>query len=392
MISKKTILFIHHDQGNSGATRSLSFLLDKINTELFTVKLHCIFSKFVPHQLRKSHVQLVQGHGIYPFHSSTVTGLPFKIIRGNIVRLPQSLFFAMKLIRRQQPDIVHLNSSCLFIVALATKLINKNIKVVCHVREPLLKYSIFAAFSRYMNYFFVDHFIAIDSFTGSRLKIKNNLDIIYNTINFNEYNSSIYSDAIRSEFGIPKQAVVFLYLARIASCNGALELVRVANKLTGHHQNFHFVLAGFKEHATDKYMQKVLSEAKNNPKIHMLKFRNDVAKLIADADVLVVPFTKPHFARSVVEAAAIGKPSIGANVGGVNELIVNNLTGLLYNNEEELYTSCLKLGTDKALRTFMGNNAEAFAKKNFDNDISSEKISRLYNTLLNRNLSASAVL
>lgn len=381
MCDKKEILFIHHDQGNSGSSRSLSFLLDEINTEKFDLKLHCIFYNHIPSLLKKKHVELVPGRGIHPFHSSTGTGVSFTTFRRNVLRLPQSLVFAYKLIKKQKPDIVHLNSSCLFMVAFASKLVSRKIKVVCHVREPLLRHSLSAAFARYMNYLFVDHFIAIDSFTGSRLKTKNNIDIIYNTVNFEDYNPCISSNVLREELGIKENEVIFLYLARMAKCNGAIELIHAANKITETHPDFHFVLVGL-EDSSDKYSKQVITDAAQNSNIHLLRFRNDIPLVIADADILVVPFTQPHFARAIVEASSMGKPSIGVNIGGVNELIRHNETGFLYNNTDEFYNYCIELGTDKALRKKMGESAAGFAKANFDNKTSSKKVMHIYDTLL----------
>ncbi|MBA2563518.1 MAG: glycosyltransferase family 4 protein [Chitinophagaceae bacterium] len=233
-----------------------------------------------------------------------------------------------------------------------------------------------------MNYFLIDHFIAIDHFSGNSMKTKNNMSVVYNAVNFEDYNPGINSKLIRNEFKLTENDVVFLYLARIAKCNGVLQLVNAANELTKQYPQFHFVLAGFKEVSLNKYENLVLLSIKNQANIHTMKFRNEVPLLIAGADIMVVPFTEPHFARSIVEASAMAKPIVGSNVGGVNELVVNAETGLLYNNEQELYDHCVKLGTDKSLRNNLGEGALKFAKLNFDNNTSSKCVFDIYDTLL----------
>src|SRR5688572_30266376 len=263
------------------------------------------------------------------------------------------------------------------------KLVDQNIKVVCQVREPLLKYSLSAFIIKNMNYFFVDHFIAIDHFSANSMRTKNDIRIIDNAVNFEEYFPGINSKHLRNEFKLNENDVIFLYLARISKSNGALQLVKVANKLTKHYPQFHFVLTGFQESSINKYERQVLSNITANANIHTMKFRDDVPLLIAGADIMVIPFTKPHFARSVVEASAMAKPIIGSNVGGVNELIVNGETGFLYNNEREFYDYCVQLGTDKSLRTILGCGALEFARKNFDNRISSKRVFDIYDNLLN---------
>ena len=276
MNSKKTILYIHHDLGNSGASRSLSFLLDKLDTSKFIAKIHCIFDGPVLELFRHRPVELIFRKSIFPFHGSTVSGMSLELFIRNIIRVPQTFISAFKMIRKHKPDLLHLNSSCLFVVAMAAKLVNRNIKIVCHVREPLLTYSISAFIIRYMNYFFVDHFIAIDHFSGNSMKTKDNIRIIYNAVNFEDYHPGINSKIIRNEFKLTQNDVVFLYLARISKSNGALQLVKVANNLTKHYPQFHFVLAGFQEASINKYESKVLANITSNANIHTRTFRNDV--------------------------------------------------------------------------------------------------------------------
>ena len=385
MTFRKKILYIHHDDGNSGASRSLAFLLDKLDPEKYQAELNCIFSGPVLNLFEDKPVKLVIKRGIFPFHGSTVTGMTLNLFLRNFVRIPQTLFTSYIIIKKHKPDLIHLNSSSLFMVALVSKLISRKIKVICHLREPLLKYSISAKIIKQMNYLLVDRFIAIDNYTGASMKTKNNIDIVYNAVNFNEYNPGIKSNVIREELGLNDDDLIFLYLARITKSNGALELLKVANKLTKDYPKFHFILAGLKENQIGSYLKKITDQAKDNPNIHLMKFRSNVPSLIASSNILIVPFTQPHFARSIVEASAMGKPIIGANVGGVNELIINNKTGYLYNNDNELYDYCVKLGNNNTLQFIMGNSAFEFAKTNFDNAISSKRVFEIYDMLLGAN-------
>ncbi len=377
------ILYIHHDNGNSGASRSLSFLLKEIDPAIYDAKINCIFDGPVLALFEDKPVEIIRGRGIYPFHGSTVTGMNFKLFIGNFAKVLPTIFRSIQLIRRNKPDLIHLNSSSLFIVAFVAKLLNRRIKTVCHVREPLLKRSLSGSIIEYMNYFFIDHFIAIDHYTGGSMKTKNNMEIIYNSVDFGDYNPLLKSEVLRKELGIGGNEIIFLYLARIAKCNGALELVKVANSLKKE-DKYHIVLTGLKADPDDPYSKEVIAEAKDNPNIHLLTFRSDVPALIADADVLVVPFTQPHFARSIIEASAIGKPIIGSNVGGVNELIVKNKTGFLYDSEEELYNYCIELAENKNLRQTMGKAGTEFARSEFNNELNTQRVFNLYELLLNR--------
>jgi glycosyltransferase involved in cell wall biosynthesis len=60
-----------------------------------------------------------------------------------------------------------------------------------------------------------------------------------------------------------------------------------------------------------------------------MPFVFDVRALLETVDFVVFPATLPHFPRPVIEAAALGKPAVGTDVGGVDECVVHGETGIL---------------------------------------------------------------
>src|SRR5699024_4034503 len=86
---------------------------------------------------------------------------------------------------------------------------------------------------------------------------------------------------------------------------------------------------GYNDENTNEYEQKVIDESSDN--IHVMRFRDDIPNVIASSDIMVAPFTQPHFARAVIEAAAMCKPSIVSNVKGLDQLVVDGETGYIYN-------------------------------------------------------------
>jgi glycosyltransferase involved in cell wall biosynthesis len=65
------------------------------------------------------------------------------------------------------------------------------------------------------------------------------------------------------------------------------------------------------------------------PQVRLMPFVFDVRALLETVDFVVFPATLPHFPRPVIEAAALGKPAVGTDVGGVDECVVHGETGLL---------------------------------------------------------------
>lgn len=101
-------------------------------------------------------------------------------------------------------------------------------------------------------------------------------------------------------------------------------------------------------------------------------------------DITVFPSLSESFGVSVVEAMACGKPVIVTNVGGLPEVVENNITGLIVppENAEKLAEAMETLLKDKQLRIKFGKQGRQRAEKlyNFENNLDS--MIRIYEELL----------
>lgn len=78
---------------------------------------------------------------------------------------------------------------------------------------------------------------------------------------------------------------------------------------------------------------KKLNKKVEEENIHDVIFtgsRNDVENIIPSCDVLILPSFSESFGLVLIEALACGKPVIGSDVGGITE-IINDDVGLLVN-------------------------------------------------------------
>lgn len=91
--------------------------------------------------------------------------------------------------------------------------------------------------------------------------------------------------------------------------------------------------------------------------ITLAPFRDDVESVWAAADVVVVPSTEPEpFGRVAVEAMGFARPVIAAAHGGLIEIVLDGVTGVLVppRNVEALAAAMARLAADAALREAMG--------------------------------------
>ena len=101
-----------------------------------------------------------------------------------------------------------------------------------------------------------------------------------------------------------------------------------------------------------------------------------------DANILVSH--EEGFGRTIIEAGALGTPSIGSRVGGIPELIVEGKTGLLIDDDDTagLAEAMRRMLADEAARAAMGEAAFRRTAHSFSIRSHTEQMMDLYDSLL----------
>ena len=106
----------------------------------------------------------------------------------------------------------------------------------------------------------------------------------------------------------------------------------------------------------------------------------DAMKIVQESQILVVPSRIESIPQVIKEAFFLQVPVIATNVGGIPELISNNITGLLVppENPEEMTNAINELLSDDNTKHKLSKNAFEFINKNFSWDVLIEKYIKLY--------------
>ena len=118
-------------------------------------------------------------------------------------------------------------------------------------------------------------------------------------------------------------------------------------------------------------------------RVAFLGLRRDVEEIMKLCDVVVLPSLNEGMGRVAVEALATGRPVIGSRVSGIQNVIVDEETGLLVPpaDREALACAIVRCLTNPALSLAMGERAQK-AVEAYDIEPMITKIDRLYNRLL----------
>jgi glycosyltransferase involved in cell wall biosynthesis len=179
--------------------------------------------------------------------------------------------------------------------------------------------------------------------------------------------------AIRSKLGIPPDGVVALFVGRLTNDKGIRELANAFRELSLLKSNVWLIIVGPDEQGLTPYLKSTLGDAVT--KCHFVGFSRTPESYMAIADFLCLPSYREGFSMAVIEAAAVGIPTIGSNIPGIADTIENGKTGLLVEVRDvnSLQNAMLHLASDPSLCQQLGLAARQNVQKNFE---SSEVVNR----------------
>ena len=162
----------------------------------------------------------------------------------------------------------------------------------------------------------------------------------------------------------------FVFVGRIVSDKGINELVEAFVKLHDKHKNTRLVLVGNYEHNLDPVSDKTRQLIDTNDGIEVCgaKYGDDLLQMYVDADCFVMPSYREGFPNTVLEAGAMGLPSIVTDINGSREIIENEKNGLIVpaKDADALYVAMERMLTDTAVRSTMKQNAMQMIESRFE--------------------------
>ncbi|MFX1275160.1 MAG: glycosyltransferase family 4 protein [Promethearchaeota archaeon] len=107
-----------------------------------------------------------------------------------------------------------------------------------------------------------------------------------------------------------------------------------------------------------------------------------------ETDIFVMPSRSDAFGIAFLEAWASGKPVIGADIGAISEVIMNNEDGLLveFDNPLELAKKIIYLLKNKSIRKRFGTTGREKVKNKFTWTIIAKRTHEIYQDIINNKL------
>lgn len=175
----------------------------------------------------------------------------------------------------------------------------------------------------------------------------------------------------------------FVYVGRLVHDKGINELIEAFEKINNEYPNTRLILVGRKEQELDPLEPHTLAKIENNKAINAVGTQLDVRPWLAASDALVFPSYREGFPNVVLEAGAMGLPSIVTDINGSREIIIEGYNGTIVppRNAEALYNAMRAWVTEPSRPAAMALNSRTHIANHYDRKYVLECLTEYYHQI-----------
>jgi glycosyltransferase involved in cell wall biosynthesis len=168
---------------------------------------------------------------------------------------------------------------------------------------------------------------------------------------------------------LPDSAPVVLMASRLLWTKGVREYVWMAEQIKETNPQVRFLLAGDRDEGNpDSVSQSDINRWSSSQSVELLGYQSDMADLMRQAMIVVLPSYREGFPKVLIEAAACGRAVITTDVPGCRDAVEDGITGLLVpmKSSNALASAVQRLIDNPVLCSSMGQAGRERAERLFD--------------------------
>jgi glycosyltransferase involved in cell wall biosynthesis len=334
------------------------------------------------------------------------TGLKIKILPLTRKISPitdiKALWQTYKYFRKEKPQIIHTHTPKAGVVGmLAAKMAKVPIRMHTVAGLPLMETKglkrkmlniVEKITSKSSTNIYPNSFAIKEVMIKNKLASTNKLKVIGNgssnglDSNYFSKNKLLAGNLIRlkKKLKIKTNDVVFCFVGRIVKDKGINELLWAFDKLSKENKQVKLLLVGHEEKELDPIDEKSQRTLDENRQIISVGWQDDVRPFLAISDVFVFPSYREGFPNVVMQAGAMGLPSIVTDINGSNEIIENRVNGLIITPKDKtsLFKKMELLTINKKLRERLAKPARQMIMDRFEQKFVWKELLKEYVRLL----------
>lgn len=176
----------------------------------------------------------------------------------------------------------------------------------------------------------------------------------------------------------------FCFIGRVVRDKGINELISAFVRLQKKYAKIRLILVGPFEKKLDPISEETENQIFHNSAIEFMDFQNDVRPFLVASDAFVLPSYREGFPNAVIQAGAMGLPSIVTDINGSTEIVEAGKNGVIVEpqNEVALYQAMEDFVLHPEKVKAMAQNCRKMMADKFDQKILWAALLDEYKTLL----------
>ncbi|HEX3220088.1 MAG TPA: glycosyltransferase [Candidatus Limnocylindria bacterium] len=210
--------------------------------------------------------------------------------------------------------------------------------------------------------------------------------VVPNGVDLSRFDVPAPRCALRRESGVPGGAVLVGVVARLEPEKGHEYLVAAWPDVVAAAPDAWLAIVGEGSACASLRAQAAALPAPARDRIIFTGRREDVSALTADLDIAVLPSLREAQGISILEAMARRKPVVASGVGGIPEVVVDGVSGLLVPpaDPSALASALARLAASEPMRARMGDAGRRIVEERFSMEAHVRAIQAIYDEELSR--------
>lgn len=299
-----------------------------------------------------------------------------------------SVISLVRLLRRHKPDVLHCHSSKAGLIGRVASLFYRSVSV-CFTPH-VMYYSLHRGLRRFVYLVaekalapFTNAVIAVSKSEYDEIardfRLKERLRLINNGVL--PVPSSPDTDRVRTELGLTPENIVLLSPTRCEPQKDVRTLLLAMSKVRQQEPGVKLLVAG--EGPQRNELEALSRSLGLEDCVRFLGWVDDMQPLMEAADIVVLSSVREGMPYALLEAAAMGKPTIGSRVVGTQDCIGDNESGFLVpcGDADAFAEKIIELCRSPHLRASFGEGGKKLVAARFHRDIMIKELESLYLSL-----------
>lgn len=193
------------------------------------------------------------------------------------------------------------------------------------------------------------------------------IELIYNAVELNNESISGTSEWLREKYFFSKESIICVAVGRLVHIKGYDVLIDAAFIAKQKSDKLVVIIVGEGEERSKLELQINTLNLKETVTLIGYQSHENVLSIIKSSDFFIMPSRYEGTPVALLEAAALGKPIIASNSGGIPELVKNEVHALLVppENPKILAEAINKFYFNQKVANILGSTAKKMVQEKF---------------------------